>query len=343
MLQEKIHTTELPLGYQFRAPTLEDVEATVGMFNAHERWFNGKNSFRVADTRAEWSMPGVDLDDTSRLVLTADGQVAGYYEIWDEAPFTVAQLWGRIHPDHFGRGIGSFLLDWALSHAQEKIDKAPPEARISARAYIYSSHHSAAELFLNTGFTPIRYSLRMVIELKQPPTAVTAHEGITFRSMESRQEMRAVFSAMQESFRDHWGYVERSFEEGLKQWSYYWENTQDFDPSLWFLALDGDEIAGISLCKQHSHDEPEMGWVSTLGVRRPWRRRGLGMALLQHSFDILYQRGQRKVGLGVDAESLTGATRLYEKAGMRPDAGNGYTLFERELRPGIELSTQSIE
>jgi ribosomal protein S18 acetylase RimI-like enzyme len=77
-------------------------------------------------------------------------------------------------------------------------------------------------------------------------------------------------------------------------------------------------------------------------VLRPWRRRGLGLALLRHSFQEFFRRGRRKVGLGVDASSLTGATRLYEKAGMRSDEHHKSARFEKELRPGIDLSTKSV-
>ena len=84
----------------------------------------------------------------------------------------------------------------------------------------------------------------------------------------------------------------------------------------------------------------DMGWVSTLGVRRPWRRKGLGLALLQHSFGEFHRRGKCRVGLGVDADSLTGATRLYEKAGM--EVHRQYASYEKELRAGVDLSTQSM-
>jgi mycothiol synthase len=83
--------------------------------------------------------------------------------------------------------------------------------------------------------------------------------------------------------------------------------------------------------------------VGTLGVRRPWRRRGVALALLQHSFGEFYRRGLRKAGLGVDASSLTGATRLYRKAGMRSDPAYQYDLYEKELRPGEDLLTQSLD
>jgi ribosomal protein S18 acetylase RimI-like enzyme len=115
---------------------------------------------------------------------------------------------------------------------------------------------------------------------------------------------------------------------------------EGFDPTLWFLAMDGDEIAGVSLCRPKSNDDPEMGYVSNLSVRRPWRKRGIGLALLQHSFGEFYRRGKRKAGLGVDAENLTGALRLYENAGMHIHLA--FDLFEKTVRSGREISVESL-
>jgi ribosomal protein S18 acetylase RimI-like enzyme len=61
----------------------------------------------------------------------------------------------------------------------------------------------------------------------------------------------------------------------------------------------------------------EAGWIASLAVRKPWRRRGLGEALLLRSLGQFYERGERVVQLGVDAENPSGATRLYERVGMR--------------------------
>jgi ribosomal protein S18 acetylase RimI-like enzyme len=60
-----------------------------------------------------------------------------------------------------------------------------------------------------------------------------------------------------------------------------------------------------------------MGFVNTLGVRAPWRRRGLGLALLHAAFGRFWEQGEHRVALGVDAENPTEAKRLYERAGMR--------------------------
>jgi ribosomal protein S18 acetylase RimI-like enzyme len=116
---------------------------------------------------------------------------------------------------------------------------------------------------------------------------------------------------------------------------------KDYDPSLWFVAMAGDRIAGFSLCYPSTDEDPELAWLQTLGVLRPWRKQGLGLALLHHTFGEFYRRGINKVGLGVDATSLTGATRLYERAGMH--IHRQYNTYARVLRDGVELGTQTLE
>ncbi len=115
------------------------------------------------------------------------------------------------------------------------------------------------------------------------------------------------------------------------------DNDEDFDPSIWYLAKDGDQIAGVCQCSNKITEDPEMGWVDRLCVLRPWRRRGLGTAMLQTAFKEFYRRGKKRVGLVVDATSLTNATRLYEKAGMH--VTRQYNTYHLEIRPGEDLTT----
>jgi mycothiol synthase len=122
----------------------------------------------------------------------------------------------------------------------------------------------------------------------------------------------------------------------FEAWKHRKFERPDFDASLWFLAYEGEQIAGGALCSSHD----EQGWVDALGILRPWRRKGLGMALLQHAFSEFYRRGLSKAGLGVDSQNLTGATRLYKRAGMYVKREN--INFEKELRAGVELSTQVL-
>jgi mycothiol synthase len=183
----------------------------------------------------------------------------------------------------------------------------------------------------------VRYSHQMGIEMNEPPPEPVWPAGITVsRFIPSADNYHAVHTVIEEAFADHWGHLPIEVELWM-----HWINTdEDHDPSLWFLAMDGSEIAGAALCRPKLTEDPDMGWVAELCVRRPWRRQGIGLALLHHAFGEFYRRGKRKVGLGVDAQSLTGATRLYAKAGMH--VARQHILFEKELRPGEELSTQSV-
>jgi ribosomal protein S18 acetylase RimI-like enzyme len=115
-----------------------------------------------------------------------------------------------------------------------------------------------------------------------------------------------------ETFEDSWEHTREPYDE----WSHWMLERPGFDPNLWLLAATADdEIAGIALCRVHEADS-KSGWVSILGVRRPWRRQGLGRALLLESFHRLAACGCERAILGVDASSLTGAHTLYASAGM---------------------------
>lgn len=334
----------LPPGYTSRPATLEDVEATVAMFNADARQRVGIEKFAVEDTRPEWQTPGFCLEQDTRLVLTEEGQVVGYYEVWDpDDPHVNLHCWGRVHPEHTGRSIGTYLLNWAEERAGLSVAQAPLGARVVMIGFALSTHEAARDLFLEAGFEMVRHSLRMVIKMDEPPPEPEWPEGIRVRILVTGKDERALVQAVRDSFQDHWGYVEHPFEEEYQRLLHDIQTDANFDPSLWFLAMDGDRVAGMSLCRGKTRDDPEMGWVSTLGVVRPWRRRGLGIALLRHSFGEFYRRGIRKAGLGVDAQSLTGATRLYLKAGMQPDPARQFNLYEKELRPGVDITTKSVE
>jgi mycothiol synthase len=148
----------------------------------------------------------------------------------------------------------------------------------------------------------------MLVEHQAEPAEPEWPEGFRVTTFESGDE-RAFHAALNEAFAEEWNFVPQSFEV----WAERRINVPDFDPTTWFIVREGDEIAGVL------RGDPERGgaaWVGALGVRPRWRKRGLGLALLRHAFAEFYRRGQPRVGLGVDAQNPSGATRLYERAGM---------------------------
>lgn len=323
-----------------RPATLDDVEAVVDVFNACSLAIVGRAEYSVQEISQDWQSPGFDLAADTQVVLTPEGRLIGYGDLWgSSASFVRFTSWVRVHPDYLGLGIGTYLNQWVEARARREMHQAPEGTRVVLTTYAAVKDEAARELLQGSGMLPARYAWQMEIELNEPPPVPQWPEGIALRA-KSPGEERDFYAARRAAFKDHWGYIEEPFEEGLERWRHFYETDPNYDPSLWFLAEAGGQIAGFSLSTPQTIEDPDMGWVHLLGVLPDWRRRGLGLALLQHALGELYRRGVKRAGLSVDAQNLTGATRLYEKAGMH--VVEEYVQYEKELRPGKELRTQSI-
>jgi mycothiol synthase len=325
-----------------RPATLEDLEQAVEFLNLYSLATIGVKEYDLETLRREWTVPGFELATNSRVVLTQQGEWVGYIDVWDvDDPPVKVGTWGCVHPDHQGRGIGTALQAWAEARAREALHRVPEDARASIRMGAPSTNEAATNLFQQRGAKLVRRYWDMVVDLTAPLAKPVLPEGLHLITFDEFNDLEALYRADIEAFRDHWGFVEEPFESGFKRWAHWMTSDDSFDPKLWFLGMDGEEIAGLILCKEKTNEDPEMGWVRILGVRRPWRRRGLGLALLRHAFAEIKQRGKKRAGLGVDSGSLTGATRLYDKAGMK--VKRIYDSYEIEMQPGKELARVSLE
>ena len=337
---QKETLVELPEGFTARGATMDDIEQVVTLSNRWSRLVIGRDEIANAEiVRNDLQSPGFNLQEDTRLVFAPNGDLVGYIDAWTTVkPPVHPWIWGRVDPQYEGNGIGTWLMHWAEEHVLRVLPEVPDDLRFAPQVGTYREAERPKRLFEKLGYRRIRSSYQMLIEMDKPVPEPEFPIGITVRTYKPTDAV-ATYRAQLDSFRDHFGFVEGPFEEGLERFKHFWEQ-EDFDPTLMFLAMDGEEITGISLCPPHSFEDPELGWVGTLGVRREWRKRGIGMALLRHSFNEFYRRGKRKVGLGVDAQNLTGALRLYESAGMH--VHQAFDQYEKELRPGRELSVQSL-
>ena len=248
-----------------------------------------------------WTSPSVDRERDARLEPECYAILEGLDDV---------RVWLDV------RGIPSdALFDWAEARAAEK----------GRRVFVgaWSDNEALLAAYEQRGFRLVRHSLRMAIDLSESPPGPIWPEGIEMRAFHPGDE-RAFYETHQETFQDSWEPVEEKYED----WTHWLLQPPAFVPDLWFLARAGDDPAGFAICHPHPGN-PELGWVRILGVRRSWRRRGLGRALLLHAFAEFRRRGLSRAGLGVDAESLTGAHKLYESAGMRVAAR--YDIYEKEL------------
>lgn len=324
-------TLALPAGYAARRPMLADLESVFAVVDAAAIAEHGASDFSLEDFRSGWQQSDFDLATDAWLVVAPDGQIVAYADV-THRQHAIMNAWVSVHPHHLRRGIGVYLIRQTEARACEHIPLASRQARVVIQRWISTANAPALRLAEDEGYTPVRRFLRMIADLDDALPALVWPDGITLRTFVAGQDEHAVYDAFESSFQDHWGHITIPF----ALWEQRMLKRDDFDPSLWFLAMDGEQIAGFALCRSYI----DMGWIEDLGVLRSWRRKGLGLALLLRAFRAFQRRGMHTVGLGVDAQSLTGATRLYERAGMRPF--RAWDIYEKGLRPGVELATQTI-
>jgi mycothiol synthase len=279
-----------------RAATPDDAAAIKQLFDEHALAAFGEPALSEQEIRSWFAMPNIWMQLAER-----DGQVVGYLDISSEESGHLSVDARTLDPE-----IARVLLESAEARGRE-ITQTP-----ILRGTLQGHEPVLRHAFEAAGWAPIRSFFQMRIELDGDLPEPAWPDGLTARNAERGEEER-VYEAHMDAFADHWDFRRQP----LEVWRSYSTNTHRYDPSLWWLVEDGDELAAISLNGWDFSGDPRFGWIQVLGVRPRWRKRGLGTALLRHSFRDFRDRGATRVGLGVDGGNTTGAVRLYETVGMR--------------------------
>jgi mycothiol synthase len=286
-----------PEGLSVRRATEADAPAINELVTAADVAVQGWSESSESELLGWWRM--MDLEHNS-WVLEDGRQVAAYSVAF--AHGDTLELDGFVHPDQQGRGLGA----WLVARVEERAGELGLR---KLYAFSLAGDTRAHRLFEQFGMRELRRYYRMMIVLDAPPPDPEWPEGLGVETFQI-EDAKMFHDAMIEAFEDEWNFVAMPFEE--------WREMRlvkdpDFDPTLWFIVRDGNEIAAVM---RNEPDRSGAGFVGAIGVRKPWRKRGLALALLRHAFAEFYRRGKRRVALGVDADNPSGATRLYERAGM---------------------------
>jgi len=303
---------------KLRPPTPADAEAVAAIFNDVSMALYGSPEVSAEEMRLWFDGPDFDLVRDAVVAEADDGSIVGYGDLAD--PSRVGRvIWIDAQTRLGDSETASAILQELETRAEERL-----AAGGRLKAYVAERNTGYAAVVEARGYALVRHSFRMEADLSSEPATPEWPEGITVREFRPGEDDERVYEVQEETFADQADFEPMSYDE----WR-HWSFRDPFDADLWFLAEDGDELAGILLARSERAGDETLGWVSVLGVRRPWRRRGLGRALLLHSFDALRARGKPRAGLGVDASNPTGAVQLYEAAGMRVVRRSDH--WEREL------------
>jgi mycothiol synthase len=298
----------LPEGYVAREPTPGDADAIADVMNAVTLAEVGVPWTTADDVRDELTAPGRDGMLPETVVLDAVGALVGYTSVVASSEDEV-HLLVFVHPREWGRGLST----WLIRSDEARVAERWPDG-VPVRLSCFGGNEAAVRLFRALGYQHARTFWVMEIEFADAPPAPAVDAGIVIRAFERGRDERPVHAALAEAFEDHWGSAFTPFDRWLHEEA--GSDGSRFDPTLWFVALDGDEVVGAATCRASSPQDEETAAVGYLGVRRAWRRRGIALALLLTAFGEFHRRGIPRAQLGVDSSSPTGATRLYERAGM---------------------------
>jgi mycothiol synthase len=331
------------VGWVDRPPRRDDADQVLDMANARSQRFYGENQATREDVLAGWSGPNFSLEADARIVLDDEGTVAGEVDVVSRGdPYTTVDCGAVVHPRHENRAeLWDWLHAWGLRRASALVRLASPQVRVAATAGTFAQDEARRAALVRAGFSVVRVGSHMRIDLSNAPAAACWAPRIAVRTADVDKDQDAILRAFLDAWRDHWGFVERPWNDVVKGFRrQIGVAGKAFDPSLWFLAVEDEDIVGLSLCDSSIAGDFTRGYVDTLGVRPAWRKQGIALALLHHTFSEFHRRGYAAVELDVDSQSLTGALRVYERAGMRPVRQS--ITYEKELRPGVDLATRKL-
>jgi mycothiol synthase len=289
---------------ELRTATVDDAPAITALLEQHSLATAGESSVGEPEVRYWLTIPTLWFRLAER-----GGRLVGYLDLFTE------------DDEHFVADVRTFereAADALLGAAEGRASRG----RI--HGVVHGDDALMRTVYEDGGYTLVRHSFHMRIELDGEMPEPEWPDGLAVRNFRPGDEER-VHAAQQDAFADHWDFHPQTFE----QWRVFTIDRHDFDPALWWLVEDGDELVAMALNWWHASGDPEYGWVQLLGVRAAWRRRGIATALLHQSFRTFHEQGATRVALGVDAENTTGAVRLYERAGMRPVRRND--IYEKTL------------
>lgn len=311
-----------PDGYEVRAPRWEEAAAVAELMRATELAIAPEVAPETTpeDVATEWR--GIDMERDHWVAIEPGGEPAAYgalYERGEEYPLIDVY----VHPDHRGRGLGSFLVARA-EHDMRLRMRATERAEVTVHNGVMATDSAARALLEAHGYAPARHFYRMAVALPTSLPNAPLPDGIVVAPIAAGRA-RDVHGAIEEGFEQEWGHSPESFEDWMGR-----KEREGWDPTLVFVALDGESVAGVAQCSRRFGG----GWVNALAVLPPWRRRGIGHALLVEALREFERRGEPRVALGVDAQNPTGATRLYERAGMTVEWEA--MVFEKTLERGAD-------
>ena len=264
------------------------------------------------------SVPYFDLRYDARVVEGSDGSLIGWIWVWNPQAGPNEDrcyLFGAVHPARRRQGVGRCLLKWGIDRARERHRDRSSSVEHTIRTRCFDFQESARRLYEHAGMQEVRWFEDLMRPLVEPahlpePTGVRIDPWPESRDAELLEVRNAGFA-------DHWGST--PVDAGTWHSMVRGVNSR---PDLSFIATDIETEAAVGICLNEAYPQEcvaagrQEAWIGTLATLGSHRRRGIASSLIARSLDCFTDAGFTHALIGVDAESLTGAARLYRSLGF---------------------------
>jgi GNAT superfamily N-acetyltransferase len=338
MIEKNTESTTLPF------PNAPDITGL------HLRRFRGEEDYEVLASILQrcFDADGIDFlytaDDARRfyehphnfdpyedtMYVQVGSETVGYFDvIWhkESEGNRIYRHGAYLLPAWRRKGIGAAMLIWMEERLRQIAAGHPEDGPRLFRTWADTRETGKLALFKSHGYAPVRFFFEMARKMETPLPEAALPSDLELRPA-TPEHYRPVWKALEEAFEDHWGHtphVEAEFQK--------WMKSRRFQPELWTIAWDGDQIAGTILNyideEENQVLDRKRGYTEDICVRRPWRRRGLARAMLVKSIQRLKDLGMTEAALGVDTDNPSGALRLYTSVGFEPVRES--MVFEKPL------------
>ena len=255
------------------------------------------------------------FDSSGMFIAELDGKPAGIVNAYVDK-FRKEKKgfisWLGVLPEYRRRSVGKAL-------AQKAIESLKERGMEIAETALDSTREVCIRLFEDLGFRLIRSSSFMKMSLDKIPFNIGENREVDMRKLDvtSEEDIILLNNLENECFKEHFNYRPSQIEE-TRHWLL--ENPWLQWQAYFFAELEGKSVGYISIGideKYNREKETLSGWINDIGVLKPFRRRGIGTALMLKGLNELKNEGLENALLYVDDENPTKAIKLYEKVGFK--------------------------
>lgn len=283
-----------------RHPTIADARQVMDLIDRCEIAEYGTTDSTLTELIHNWEQ--IELNRDAWLVSNPADVLVGYAAIFPHGDGLRYDFFAD--PEWPDASLDRALVTQCEARSRKIV--AERETPLDVTSYIAAVNERNRSVLETADFNLVRYHYQMRIKLAGELQEPVWPEGVAVRTAVPGEDDKAIHRLIVAAF----SWPDRE-PVSLDAWQESMMRSDIFDPELWFLAVADEKIIGASL----SFSYPDEGWVRQLAVDQSWQRRGIGAALLRHTFLAFKELGHDNVGLGVRAENET-AVKFYEGVGM---------------------------